>query len=101
MQFYQSLLIKIILPLHNYISIISSHGNIVAFTTYNYHNILLAFSSLVCFHLFVEKKSKYRWIFIICIIIYIASIFTERGRAGQLILILFSGIYSVYYFRKK
>ena len=49
----------------------------------------------------MEKKSKYRWIFIICIIIYIASIFTERGRAGQLILILFSGIYSVYYFRKK
>ena len=92
---------QIILPLHNYISIISSDANIVAFTTYNYHNILLAFSSLICFHLFVEKKSQYRWIFIICIIIYISSIFTERGRAGQLILILFSGIYSVYYFRKK
>jgi O-antigen ligase len=91
---------KIILPLHNYIPIISSKNTISAFTTYNYHNILLAFSSLVCLFLFIEKKVQYRWILLMCISIYSFSIFTERGRAGQLIFILFLGIYSVYYFRK-
>jgi len=92
---------KIILPLNHYIAIISSKDTISAFTTYNYHNILLAFSALICFFLFVEKKIQYRWIFLICIIIYSFSIFTESGRAGQLIFILFFGIYSIYYFRKK
>jgi O-antigen ligase len=92
---------NIILPLHNYISIISSRWHIAAFTSYNYHNILLAFSSLVCFYLFAEKKSQYRWVFLICIIIYSFSIFIERGRAGQLVLLLFLSIYSVYYFKRK
>ena len=91
---------KIILPLHNYIPIISSENTISAFTTYNYHNILLAFSSLVCLFLFLEKKIQYRWILLMCISIYSFSIFTESGRAGQLIFILFLGIYSIYYFRK-
>ncbi|MGY8986981.1 MAG: O-antigen ligase family protein [Flavobacteriales bacterium] len=92
---------KIILPLHNYIPIISSENSISAFTTYNYHNILLAFSSLICLFLFLEKKVQYRWILLMCIVIYSFSIFTESGRAGQLIFILFLGIYSIYYFRKK
>ena len=91
---------EIILPLHNYIPIISSKNTISAFTTYNYHNILLAFSSLVCLFLFLEKEVQYRWIPLMCIAIYSFSIFTESGRAGQLIFILFLGIYSVYYFRK-
>ena len=91
---------NVILPLHNYISIISSKPQIAVFTTYNYHNILLAFSSLVCFFLFAEKKSQYRWTLLICILIYSLSIFNESGRAGQLIFILFFGIYSIYYFRK-
>ena len=91
---------NVILPLHNYISIINEKHNLAVFTTYNYHNILLAFSSLVCFFLFAEKKSQYRWTLLICIIIYSLSIFNESGRAGQLIFILFFGIYSIYYFRK-
>ncbi len=91
---------EIILPLHNYIPIISSKNTISAFTTYNYHNILLSFSSLLCLFLFLEKKVQYRWILLMCIAIYSLSIFTESGRAGQLIFILFLGIYSIYYFRK-
>ena len=40
---------QVILPLHNYLSIVSENRGISAFTTYNYHTILLAFSSLICF----------------------------------------------------
>lgn len=92
----------IILPLHNYTSIMSSSGyrSKPAFILYTYHNILLTFSSLLCFFLLVEKKSKYRWLLICFILIYCLSIFTEHGRAGQLIFFLIFGIYSLYYFKK-
>ena len=92
---------EIILPLHNYTSIISPHWAKSAFIWYTYHNILLAFSSLLCFFLLAEKKSKHRWLLIIFILIYCLSMFTERGRAGQLIFFLIFGIYAIYYFKKK
>ena len=92
----------IILPIYNYSSVLTVHtGNRPAFILYNYHNILLAFSSLICFFLFAEKKPKHRWLLIVCILIYCLSIFTEAGRAGQLILILICGAYIIYYSKKK
>lgn len=92
---------QVILPLHNYLSIVSAKREVSAFTTYNYHTILLAFSSLTCFFLFAEKKSKYLWGLLLCFLIYSFSIFTESGRAGQLIFTLLFGLYSVYYFKKR
>ena len=73
------------------LSIVSENRGISAFTTYNYHTILLAFSSLICFFLIAEKKSKYIWGLIVCFLIYAFSIFTEGGRAGQLIFTLLLG----------
>lgn len=92
---------QVILPLHNYLSIVSANRGISAFTFYNYHTILLAFSSLICFFLVSEKKSKYRFGLILCFLIYSLSIFTESGRAGQLIFTLLFGLYSLYYFKKR
>ena len=92
---------EIILPLHNYTSMISPDVTKTVFIWYTYHNILLAFSSLLCFFLLAEKKSKHRWLLIIFILVYSLSILTERGRAGQLIFFLIFGIYAVYYFKRK
>lgn len=92
---------QVILPLHNYLSIVSANRDISAFTLYNYHTILLAFSSLICFFLVSEKKSKYTFGLILCFLIYSFSIFTESGRAGQLIFTLLFGLYSMYYFKKR
>ena len=53
------------------------------------------------FFLIAEKKSKYIWGLIVCFLIYAFSIFTEGGRAGQLIFTLLLGLYSLYYFKKR
>jgi O-antigen ligase len=92
---------QVILPLHNYISIVSAKRQLSAFTSYNYHTILLAFSALICFFLVAEKKTKFRWGLALCFFIYSFSIFTESGRAGQLIFTLLFGLYSIYYFKKR
>lgn len=92
---------QVILPLHNYLSVISENRSISAFTTYNYHTILLTFSSLIFFFLVAEKKSKYTLGLILCYLIITFSIFSEGGRAGQLIFSLLFGLYSIYYFKKR
>ena len=73
---------------------------ISAFLMYNYHNILLAFSSLLAFILFVRSKSRYAYIYLILILTYTMSVFTEAGRAGQLTFNLFFFIFSIYYIKK-
>ena len=95
--------LKIIQELHNYCSMIS-YNKIdykAAFIKYNYHNLLLAFSALVCFYLLIEKKTKYPITIFLGILIYSWSIFWEAGRAGHLVFILFFLVYSLYYIKKK
>ena len=77
-----------------------SEASISAFLKYNYHNILLSFSSLLAFILFVRSKSRYAYIYLIFILTYTISIFTEAGRAGQLTFNLFFFIFSIYYIKK-
>jgi O-antigen ligase len=94
----------IIQELHNYtnmISISSNNDHKSAFIKYNYHNILLAFSALLSFYLLIENKTKYPIILFLAILIYGCSIFSEAGRAGHLVFILFFTLYSAYYIKQK
>ena len=78
-----------------------SNSSISAFTLYNYHNILLSFSSLLSFFLFTKSTSRYSFVYLLFIIIYSSSIFSEAGRAGQLTFNLFFIVYAISFFKKK
>ena len=92
---------EIIEPISSYISIISSENSISAFIKYNYHNILLSFSSLLSFMLFHLSKNKYSFLYLLAIPIFCFSIFSEAGRAGQLTLNVFMFFYAIYFLRSK
>jgi len=91
---------KIILPLGNYLSFIEVSWRNSAFITYNYHNVILALATTLSFYILVERKSKYPYLLLLFIAIYTLSIFTERGRAGQVIFNLSAVFYILYYNRK-
>ena len=48
-------------------------------------------------YILFEKKTKYPFLLLLFIIVYAISIFTERGRAGQVIFNLVSLFYIIYY----
>ncbi len=91
--------INIISPLGEYFSFISINNN-SAFIKYNYHNVILALASSLCLYILIEKQSKYRYLLLVFLLIYALSIFTERGRAGQVIFNLSALFYILYYNRK-
>tara|TARA_B100000767_G_scaffold273329_1_gene303136 strand:- start:1277 stop:2464 length:1188 start_codon:yes stop_codon:yes gene_type:complete len=92
----------IILPLGEYFSLITIATAELrpAFIKYNYHNVILALAATLSFYIFIEKKTKYRYFFLLCIVVYAISIFTEAGRAGQVMFNLSSVFYIIYYNRK-
>ncbi|CAI8324782.1 MAG: Uncharacterised protein [Cryomorphaceae bacterium] len=90
---------NIILPLSEYLSFIDPSWRNSAFITYNYHNIILALATTLSLYLLVEKKSKYTYLLLLFIAVYSISIFTERGRAGQVIFNLSLVFYIIYYNR--
>ena len=92
---------EIIEPISSYISFISSENSISAFLKYNYHNILLSFSSLLSFMLFHLSKNKYSFLYLLAIPIFCLSIFSEAGRAGQLTINVFMFFYAIYFLRSK
>ena len=57
---------------------IFSNNSISAFLLYNYHNILLSFSSILALILFVKSKHKLSFIYLLMILIFSASIFTQK-----------------------
>jgi len=91
---------KIIEPLGDYMYFIKDDWRISAFITYNYHNVLLALSVILSLYILIEKKTKYNYLLMIFIVVYALSIFTERGRAGQVIFNLSTLFYIIYYNRK-
>ena len=91
---------NIILPLSEYLSFIDPSWRNSAFITYNYHNIILALATTLSLYLLVEKKSKYTYLLLLFIAVYSISIFTERGRAGQVIFNLSLVFYIIYYNRR-
>jgi len=76
---------NIISHLGEYLSFIDSSLRNSAFITYNYHNVILALATTLSFYLLIERKSKYTYLLLLFIVAYAISIFTERGRAGQVI----------------
>ena len=91
---------NIISPLSEYISIVKPSQFTSAFIKYNYHNILLAFSFAICLYLIIENKTRYKSLLVLFIVIYAVSIFTEIGRAGQVLFNLISLFYIFYYSSK-
>ena len=92
---------NIILPLGNYLAFIDVSWRNSAFITYNYHNVILALATTLSLYVLIEKKSKYTYLLLLFIAVYSISIFTERGRAGQVIFNLSVVFYIIYYNRKK
>ena len=91
---------NIISPPREYIPFISNDWGISAFIKYNYHNILLSFAFTISLYILLEKKTKYRCLLFLFTIVYSISIFTEIGRAGQVLFNLSSIFYILYYNRK-
>ncbi len=91
---------NIILPIDEYFSFINYDWSISAFIKYNYHNVILSLSFTISLYILIEKKSKYKVALVLFIIAYAISIFTERGRAGQVIFNLSALFYIIYYNRK-
>ena len=92
--------IKILSPLGEYLSFIEISWRNSAFITYNYHNIILALATTLSLYVLIEKKSKYTYLLLLFIVVYAISIFTERGRAGQVIFNLSAVFYIIYYNRR-
>ena len=88
---------NIISPLGGYLSFIDPSSRNSAFITYNYHNVILALATTLSLYVLIEKKSKYTYLLLLFIAVYSISIFTERGRAGQVIFNLSAIFYILYY----
>ncbi len=88
---------NIILPLSEYLSFIDPSCRNSAFITYNYHNVILALATTLSLYVLIEKKSKYTYLLLLFIVVYAISIFTEIGRAGQVIFNLSAVFYIIYY----
>ena len=89
--------IGIISHLSEYFYFISNDKHVAAFIKYNYHNVLLSFATILALYIFFKTKTKYRKLLFFVIIVYAISIFTERGRAGQVIFNITCIFYIVYY----
>lgn len=88
---------NIISPLGGYLSFIDPSWRNSAFITYNYHNVILALATTLSLYVLIEKKSKYTYLLLLFIAVYSISIFTEGGRAGQVIFNLSAIFYILYY----
>ena len=62
---------------------------------YNYHNILVSFSLIICFYLTKKLVGPKIYLLILFITLLIFSLFSEAGRAGQIIFILFLTLMSI------
>lgn len=92
---------NIILVLSEYLPFINNDWGISAFIKYNYHNVLLSLAFTLSLYIVINQKTKYNYILLLFIAAYALSIFTESGRAGQVIFNLASFFYIVYYNRNK
>ena len=61
----------------------------------------MLFSFAICLYLIIENKTRYKSLLLLFIVIYAFSIFTEIGRAGQVLFNLISLFYIFYYSVKK
>jgi len=88
---------SIIPPLYEFISFMKYKWGVSAFLKYNYHNVMLVFSSSIILFTLIEMKVRYRALFKVMLLVYVYSIFTEPGRAGQALMIIISLCYIIFY----
>ena len=62
---------------------------------YNYHNILVSFSLIICFYLTKKLAGPKIYLLILFITLLIFGLFSEAGRAGQIVFILFLTLLSI------
>ena len=71
---------------------------------YNYHNILISMSLIINFYIFSKVTNIFKCIITFYTLLLIYSLFSEPGKAGQLVFIIFLisfTIYSLYKSKKK
>ena len=61
----------------------------------NYYNVLVAFSLIICFYLTKKLAGPKIYLLILFIILLTFSLFSEAGRAGHVIFVLFLTLYSI------
>lgn len=92
---------KIIPRLAKIDKIFSKSYSMSSFMQYNYHNLFLAFALLLCLIIiFRIVSSNYKRSIVGCALLMIFSLFTEPGRAGQLLFILITFFFTFYLFAK-
>lgn len=62
---------------------------------YNYHNVLVSFSLIISIYLTKKLSSPKLYILILFIILLTFSLFSEAGRAGQIVFVSFLTLYSI------
>ena len=62
---------------------------------YNYHNVLVSFSLIISIYLTKKLSSPKIYILILFIILLTFSLFSEAGRAGQIVFVSFLSLYSI------
>ena len=62
---------------------------------YNYHNVLVSFSLIISIYLTKKLSSPKFYILILFIILLTFSLFSEAGRAGQIVFVSFLSLYSI------
>ncbi len=89
--------LNIILSPREYIGFISNNWAVSAFMLYNYHNVLLELAFTISLYILLERKTNHPSLLLLFIVAYAISIFTEPGRAGQVMFNLVSIFYIIYY----
>lgn len=95
---------KLIPYLFKVFPFITKNWGLSAFMPYNYHNVYLAITLVISTYLLVQRPPKGlgKWLALLLgIIVMLFSLFTERGRAGQLAFLIMSALLTIYFFRKK
>ena len=89
--------------LFKYSSIFAKNWQNPAFMNYTDHNVYLAFSLLLTFFLlfFGHPKKKLRIVLIFISILFLLSLYTEKGRSGQLAFIFIFLLFSTIAFWQK
>jgi len=62
---------------------------------YNYHNVLVSFSLIISIYLTKKLSGPKFYILILFIILLTFSLFSEAGRAGQIVFVSFLSLYSI------
>ena len=95
--------LKLIKHLFKYSDIFAKSWSNSAFMPYTDHNVFLAFTILICliYGLYSLKDKRQFFPIILVVIVCLLSLFTEKGRAGQLVFLIGTTIFLIITFWNK